>query len=68
MQNTELSKGLSHWQLVECAERLMNEMPDSERFLPAYDVALSADSDLPLIDFCRDLTRKSSGALARLAA
>ncbi len=68
MQSLQNSKGLSHRELVEFAERLMNETPASERFLAAYDAALSADNDRPLIDFCRDLTEKASGAVARLAA
>jgi hypothetical protein len=46
---------VSHWELVELAERLMSEASDTERFLPAYDEALAADNDVPLINFCARL-------------
>jgi hypothetical protein len=47
-------RGISHGELVELADRLMSEMSD-ERFLPAYDAALAADNDAPLVKFCGQL-------------
>ena len=61
MQKLSNSRAISHRDLVELAERLMNETPDPERFLPAYDAALSADNDALLVAFCRTL-QKQTGA------
>jgi hypothetical protein len=47
-------KAISHRELVALAERLMSEMED-ERFLPAYDEALAADNDWPLVSLCGEL-------------
>jgi hypothetical protein len=55
MPHLKNSVALSHWELVELAERLMSETPDAERFLPAYDAALAAGDDLPLVNFCGKL-------------
>lgn len=57
MRHLSNLKAISHWELVELAERLMSETPDAERFLPSYDAALAADNDSPLIHFCRRMLK-----------
>jgi hypothetical protein len=47
----------SHRELVETAERLMNELPDAERLLHIYDAALASENDVLLTKFCRRLQR-----------
>ncbi len=67
MHNQSNSRFVSHWELVELAERLMAETPHAEHFLPAYDAALAADGDAALVGFCRQLSEAHTDCV-RLAA
>lgn len=64
MQRLMDSRMASHRELVERAERLMSQTPDSERFLEAYDAALASETDSLLENFCSRLSETGSKALA----